>query len=91
MQHFRLTLACGHYFEETAVDFHGTDEHGEPKPYQPDYTGRVLRCQHPACRKNAKVTAQEPVDHLTGILNLPNAPKAVQATEESAEPPAPQE
>jgi hypothetical protein len=75
MQHFRLTLSCGHYFEETAVEFHGVDHNGSPKPYAPDYRGRRLKCQHPACRKNADVTAQESIPNLVGILNLPDAPK----------------
>jgi hypothetical protein len=60
MQYFRLTLACGHHYHESAVEIHNG------APYTPDYVGRVMpgRC----CNGPHIVTAQHRVKTHTAPL-----------------------
>ncbi len=61
MQHFRLTLECGHCFEETAVDDY------EGAVYSPNYIGRELPSPPVRCCEGVhKVTAQTKIPRLTG-------------------------
>ena len=60
MQHFHLTLACGHSFHESSVEYHNDE------PYHPNYVGREMpaRC----CSASHLVTAQKKVHKLGAPL-----------------------
>jgi hypothetical protein len=78
MQHFLLTLECGHTYEESAVDeVQVMQKDGDGKsvvktvPYQPDYVGRDIahaaRCgKQVGCDKPKIVTEQKKIPALTG-------------------------
>lgn len=75
MQHFLLTLECGHVFEVSAVDeIQLMEKDGDGKrvvktvPYQPDYTGREMpsRCIPAACKGPWNVKEQKKIPRLTG-------------------------
>jgi hypothetical protein len=75
---YTLTLECGHAFRETAVEEH------DGRPYNPNYVGRILRCQNRGCNKTSAVTKQVPAfDPAAGGKEGPppaaplNLPKAV--------------
>lgn len=60
MQFFRLTMECGHVFENSAVDLDAD------KPYKPDYVGQEMpaRC----CEESHIVKDQKKIPYLTGRI-----------------------
>lgn len=67
MQHFKLTLACGHSFETSAVSVY------EGAPHHPDYMGKVMpfppvRC----CGGDHTVLVQRTIARLTGREDDPD-------------------
>jgi hypothetical protein len=64
VQHFKLSLACGHSLEESAVDDY------EGQPYKPTYVGKLMpsppvRC----CFGDHRVVNQLAIPRLTGNDN----------------------
>lgn len=51
MQHFLLTLDCGHFYQVSAVD----SVNGQP--FNPSYVDTPI--DSPCCHKRSRVTAQE--------------------------------
>jgi hypothetical protein len=51
MQHFLLTLDCGHFYQVTAVDT------VDGKPFNPQYMDTPI--DSPCCHKRSRVTMQE--------------------------------
>lgn len=56
MQHFNLTLECGHAFVVSAVDILDTEP---DKPHTPDYVGRDMGTLPRCCCESHTVTAQK--------------------------------